>query len=544
MRNTYERVLAATRACVAAVLAVALLGALPVSVSAQGGFDFPDFTSIAGIALNGSASQIGSIMRLTPAAPEVAGSAWYAGKQVVGGGFRTEFTFRITRGGADGFAFLIQNHDLAALGTVGGGIGYSGFPNSVAVEFDTWNNAVAADPNGNHISVHTGGPLENNGRHENSLGADTTIPLLADGGVHAAAIEYSVHDNKLKVFLDDPVTPRLVVGLDLSATLLLDDGAAWVGFTAATGGVVQSHDILSWTFALPNAPTRTYAPDREAVIGETVTLRGYLKRLLDNAWLPGRTIEFAIDGARVGAGTTDASGHASLGWVIPDGAATRSIAVSFRGDAAYLPSTTTATLVAQTHSTETFITDRLGDIADTVLLRAYLYRQNTHLSVCNKTLTFSVDGVVLGPAVTNGNGRAQLVYVVPPAGGAGDRVLTADWGGDGGYRASGGSATLHVAKAPAYLWFASRSATRGTLTYLRAYLRSLPDYAWLPGKAIRFALNGTDLGMATTDVGGRASYLFDVTSAWPLGDLAMWAAFDGDGTYLPHGSSAVLTVMP
>ena len=71
--------------------------------------------------------------------------------------------------GADGFTFVIQNSDSSlfggggssALGSTGGGLGYAGIPNSLAVEFDTWFNPVLGDPNGNHISVHTAGTLQN-----------------------------------------------------------------------------------------------------------------------------------------------------------------------------------------------------------------------------------------------------------------------------------------------------------------------------------------------------------------------------------------------
>jgi hypothetical protein len=40
----------------------------------------------------------------------------------------------------------------------------------------------------------------------------------------------------------------LIVPMDLGAVLSLDHGHAWVGFTAATGGDYENHDILSWSF--------------------------------------------------------------------------------------------------------------------------------------------------------------------------------------------------------------------------------------------------------------------------------------------------------
>ncbi len=136
----------------------------------------------------------------------------------------------------------------------------------------------------------------------------------------------------------------------------------------------------------------------------------------------------------------------------------------------------------------------------------------------------------------------MLGYIVPEGLGPGRRALLAEWAGDGGYRPCSGSANLDVEKAPAYLWLASRSAQVTKQTYLRAYLRRLPDYAWLPGRSVRYAMDGTDLGSSVTDSGGHAPYLYTV--ALPVGSYPMTAAFDGDSAYLPSGNTGVLTVVP
>ena len=53
----------------------------------------------------------------------------------------------------------------------------------------------------------------------------------------------------LSVYVDDLLTPVIVTPLNLAATLKLDNGRAWIGFTAATGDSTwQVHDILSWNF--------------------------------------------------------------------------------------------------------------------------------------------------------------------------------------------------------------------------------------------------------------------------------------------------------
>src|ERR1019366_699933 len=65
-------------------------------------------------------------------------------------------------GPADGIAFVIQNSALTALGPNGCGIGFggsayctpgSGIPNSLAVEFNTFNNGPGVDPSSNDVTI-------------------------------------------------------------------------------------------------------------------------------------------------------------------------------------------------------------------------------------------------------------------------------------------------------------------------------------------------------------------------------------------------------
>ena len=220
-------------------------------------FNYPDFSSLAGLNLIGSAKQSGNILRLTPADFGQGGAAWATFRQPVGDGFDTTFQFQITDlldTGADGFAFVIQNATqsfnggggASALGGGGGELGYFGIPNSLAVEFDTWFNPEWNDPNENHVSIHTIGDQFNSTDEFFSLGSTTAIPDLSDGNVHTVRISYT--PGTLQVFLDDLSNPILSVPADLGAILYLDHGHAWLGFTAATGGAAENHDILNWSY--------------------------------------------------------------------------------------------------------------------------------------------------------------------------------------------------------------------------------------------------------------------------------------------------------
>lgn len=192
-------------------------------------------------------------LRLNPSLNDQVGGAWTLTKQRFDDGFDTTFLFQISQlvnGGADGFAFVIQNSSPTVLGGGGGGFGFDGIPSSLAIEFDTFLNASVGDPNNNHISVQTLGVNPNSAK-ENvaSIGESTQIPNLKDGNWHLVHVHYAVRPTaQLSIYFDNINTPALVVAVDIVSKLQLPDGTAWVGLTGATGGATEVHDIQNWHF--------------------------------------------------------------------------------------------------------------------------------------------------------------------------------------------------------------------------------------------------------------------------------------------------------
>ena len=220
---------------------------------------FNRFTDPASLHLCGDAALVNDRLRLTRPDLHRAGAAWTAEKQLVAFGFDTVFTFRLS-GGADGFAFVVQNHGPAPLGPCGSAQGYGdafdtvgyssdnvrGIPNSLAVEFDTFMNRGNYDLAGDHISVQTNGMGVNSVHHAFSLAAVAAPVNLDDGNVHQVRVRYV--PGTLTIFMDRSAEPTLTAPVELSAALQLDRGRAWAGFTAGTGEVWQTHDILSWEY--------------------------------------------------------------------------------------------------------------------------------------------------------------------------------------------------------------------------------------------------------------------------------------------------------
>src|SRR5579862_5054313 len=182
----------------------------------------PDFSMNQNcMTLNGTSPQFLSptegapvVLRLTPNTGNQVASAWFNNAQAVQNGFSTSFQFVLSNGsGADGIAFVIQNAPTAlnAIGSPpnGGALGYGdddananpstgeGIHNSLAIEFDTYENPWDPSPsNGSvsHVAIQSCGTGANTSHHNylcgGSIGPNSTIaqpfvvPNLSDGNPH------------------------------------------------------------------------------------------------------------------------------------------------------------------------------------------------------------------------------------------------------------------------------------------------------------------------------------------------------------------------
>jgi hypothetical protein len=248
----------------------------------------------------------GGILRLTTANQNQHGSAWFKVQQPLSTGFTVAFQFQISATNAcfgcgspaDGLAFVIQNDPGAtgALGYTGNGqnIAYgnndvssasgvgSAIRNSLAIELDAHQNSEYGDPDGNHIAVQSCGPnnastLTPNSADHNFLCPDgkpaklalQSLPSgmsLTDGQIHTITVNYlppadcTSSCNNLSVYFDSTLVLQATV--DIANQLNLTSGtSAYVGFTAATGAMVENNDIVSWSFSQwPLAPITINQP--------------------------------------------------------------------------------------------------------------------------------------------------------------------------------------------------------------------------------------------------------------------------------------------
>jgi hypothetical protein len=217
-----------------------------------GGIDFTTL-SLVGSPTNSVATATPTTLTMTSGTGQTS-AAWLPAKQPVGNGFTTQFKFQISPYAsaiiADGFAFVIQNGaaGTGALGTIGMGgfLGYQGLPNSIAIEFDTYQNGW--DPNANHVAIQSNGTGPNSADHTTSalLSINAGIATnLSDGNVHTVIVKYD-GSSTLTVFLDGAQVVSAPINL---SSLGLDPGGnAVVGFTAATGSAAETTQISGWSF--------------------------------------------------------------------------------------------------------------------------------------------------------------------------------------------------------------------------------------------------------------------------------------------------------
>jgi hypothetical protein len=246
------------------VLCFACATSLPILGDAATVFNFPNFSNCSTLQLNVNAACTASVLRVTPALVGQAGSAFYKTLVPLGTGasFSTFFTFQITASGgisdsdgpgADGLTFTVQPISSTA-GGGGGGIGYSGIPTSLAIEFDTYDNGVGAgDPNGNHVGVDLNGSV-------NSVITALIPTRMNNGAVWYAWIDYNGTTIELRLSQTSvrPGPPTLSYAVNLAS--VLGTSQAYVGFTSGTGAAWGNHDILTWQFDNTFAPIGVPGP--------------------------------------------------------------------------------------------------------------------------------------------------------------------------------------------------------------------------------------------------------------------------------------------
>jgi hypothetical protein len=237
------------------VSAVNVPVAIDHSTPFEGGFvNHDDLT--ANTAPAGRSVFVSGLLRLADAGGNE-GATVFSNNKVNITNFSTSFVFRFSEGTvprADGITFIIQSNSPQALGAGGGGLGYAGINNSVAIKFDLYNNSQDPSEGPPSTGIFTSG--RNPTIRQAGLPAD--VPdisinlqpfgyLLDNQHMHQVTLTYngSVLSERLHD-LTDTTVPDFTYDYTVDIRRFIGGDTAYVGFGGGTGGLTAIEDIQNW----------------------------------------------------------------------------------------------------------------------------------------------------------------------------------------------------------------------------------------------------------------------------------------------------------
>jgi hypothetical protein len=167
--------------------------------------------------------------------------------------FTTSFTYRVDprSGAADGLSFIMQTdpRGASARGASGGGLGYTGISNSIAVKFDIWNSASHRSSTGIYFD---GEPPDSVAGRARSIFMDTdpnNVINFNNGHVFRIDFAYDSTALVLTETVTDTVTnAKFSTSYNVDIPAHLGSNVGYVGFGGGTGGETAVQDVLSWTY--------------------------------------------------------------------------------------------------------------------------------------------------------------------------------------------------------------------------------------------------------------------------------------------------------
>lgn len=162
--------------------------------------------------------------------------------------FLMEFNFGTKdANGADGMVFVLQNTGPNELGPAGGSLGWFGIPNSLGIEFDSYQNPVN-DPPYDHISIFRDGEIDH-ALPNHLMGPVPALPSngnIEDGQDHLVQITWDPVTQEIAAYFDCAL--RISMTIDMVTDIFGGDSLVYWGVSAAGGGAFNRHAFC----VLPN----------------------------------------------------------------------------------------------------------------------------------------------------------------------------------------------------------------------------------------------------------------------------------------------------
>jgi hypothetical protein len=207
--------------------------------------------------------------QLTPDLNDQAGEIWYTTQVSLANRFDISFELylgnKVYSVGADGICFVFQQQSVNA-GSNGGGMGYGGITPSLAIEFDTYQNAW--DPAYCHTAIEKNGDVDHTDNSGNNLAGPVQLspsnPNLPDGNWHNVEIIWNPVTDSLSMYFDCAF--RIGYKGDVVTSIFGGNPNVYWGFTGGTGGSDNTQEVCVGNSYLNNLR------DTSVCTGQSVTL--------------------------------------------------------------------------------------------------------------------------------------------------------------------------------------------------------------------------------------------------------------------------------
>ncbi|RTL13408.1 MAG: HYR domain-containing protein, partial [Flavobacteriaceae bacterium] len=226
------------------------------------------------VILRGNATVSGNEITLTPASNTQFGAVWSTDRLDLTKDFRvkSQLYFGNNNAGADGLAFVLQPLS-SNQGSSGGGLGYAGINPSFSVEFDTYYNG-AHELSNDHMAIIKNGLATGN---HSEFAPMIDLGNIEDNNWHDFEVSWIAATKNFKVYYDGSL--RYNQTIDIVNNIFSGNQNAYFGFTAATGGSVNTHAVRliesCLTRILNIPPTVTSINDFNSCFNQTTSAQSF-----------------------------------------------------------------------------------------------------------------------------------------------------------------------------------------------------------------------------------------------------------------------------